>query len=110
VTGSPGASADLLVGLLGVAAVLTGLLRILGGFAAEDRLGRRWTLGAFVLGALELVLGALLLVRGEVDPDLLAAVVAAWGVVSGVLLLAEGRRLRRFARDWQASDASPHGP
>ena len=53
--------ADLLVGLLGIAVVLTGLLRILGGFAAEDRLGRRWTLGAIVLGTLEVVLGAMLL-------------------------------------------------
>src|SRR5215211_4807404 len=53
--------ADLLVGLLGIAAVLTGLLRVLGGFAAEERLGRRWTLGAIVLGTLEVALGALLL-------------------------------------------------
>jgi uncharacterized membrane protein HdeD (DUF308 family) len=32
---------DVLIGLLGIAGVLTGLLRILGGFAAEERLGRR---------------------------------------------------------------------
>jgi hypothetical protein len=32
---------DVLIGLLGIAAMLTGLLRILGGFAAEERLGRR---------------------------------------------------------------------
>ena len=37
--------ADLLVGLLGIAAVLTGVLRVFEGFAAEERLGRRWTLG-----------------------------------------------------------------
>lgn len=102
--------ADLLVGLLGIAAVLTGLLRILGGFAAEDRLGRRWTLGSIVLGTLEVALGALLLLASAVDPDQLATVVAAWGAVSGVLLLAEGRRLRRFARSWQAPGASPQGP
>jgi uncharacterized membrane protein HdeD (DUF308 family) len=41
---------DLLVGLVGWSAVLTGLLRVLGGFAAEKRLGRRWTLGGIVLG------------------------------------------------------------
>lgn len=52
---------DLLVGLLGVAATLTGLLRVLGGFAAQERFGRRWTLGAVVLGSLELALGAVLL-------------------------------------------------
>jgi len=89
------------VGLLGISAVLTGLLRILGGFAAEERLGRRWTLGGIVLGTLEVALGALLLLTSEVDPDLLAPLVAAWGAVSGTLLLTQGLRLRRFARTWR---------
>ena len=44
---------EVFVGLLGISAVLTGLLRVLGGFAAEERLGRRWTLGGIVLGTLE---------------------------------------------------------
>jgi uncharacterized membrane protein HdeD (DUF308 family) len=48
---------DLLISLLGAAAVLTGLLRVLGGFAAERRFGRWWTLGGIVLGALEVALG-----------------------------------------------------
>jgi uncharacterized membrane protein HdeD (DUF308 family) len=89
---------DLLVELLGVSAVLTGLLRVVGGFAAEGRLGRRWTVGGIVLGTVEAVLGGLLLVSTEVDPDVLAPVAAAWGVASGTLLVAEGLRLRRFAR------------
>ena len=42
---------DLLVGLLGVSAVLTGLLRVLGGFATERQFGRRWTIGGIVLGS-----------------------------------------------------------
>jgi uncharacterized membrane protein HdeD (DUF308 family) len=100
---------DLFVRLLGISAVLTGLLRILGGFAAEERLGRRWTLGGIVLGALELALGALLLLTNQVDPGLLVPIAAAWGAVSGILLLAQGLRLRRFARTWQASQASLHG-
>jgi uncharacterized membrane protein HdeD (DUF308 family) len=102
---------DLFVGLLGISAVLTGVLRILGGFAAEERLGRRWTLGGIVLGTLELALGALLLLTREVHPDLLVPIAAAWGAVSGVLLLAQGLRLRRFARTWrQASGTPPQGP
>jgi hypothetical protein len=44
---------DVFVTLLGISAVLMGLLRILGGFAAEERLGRRWTFGGIVLGTLE---------------------------------------------------------
>ena len=99
---------DVFVGLLGISAVLTGLLRILGGFAAEERLGRRWTLGGIVLGTLELGLGALLLLTSEVDPRLLVPIVVAWGAVSGILLLAQGLGLRRVARTWrQASGAPP---
>jgi uncharacterized membrane protein HdeD (DUF308 family) len=98
---------DVFVGLLGISAVLTGLLRILGGFAAEERVGRRWTLGGIVLGTLELGLGALLLLTSGVDPDLLAPLVAAWGAVSGILLLTQGLGLRRVARTWRGSDDTP---
>jgi uncharacterized membrane protein HdeD (DUF308 family) len=101
---------DVLIGLLGIAGVLTGLLRTLGGFAAEERLGRRWTLGGIVVGALEVGLGALLLLGEQVDPDLLAPIVVAWGVASGSLLVAEGLRLHRFARSWQASGTTPQDP
>jgi hypothetical protein len=98
---------DVFVGLLGISAVLTGLLRILGGFAAEERVGRRWTLGGIVLGTLELGLGALLLLTREVDPDLLVPIGAAWGAVSGILLLAQGLGLRRLARTWRQESARP---
>jgi uncharacterized membrane protein HdeD (DUF308 family) len=102
---------DLLVEVVGCSAVLTGLLRVLGGFAAEKRLGRRWTLGGIVLGTLEAALGGVLLLSAEVDPEVLAPVAAAWGVASGTLLLAEGLRLRRFARTWrQAPGAASQGP
>jgi uncharacterized membrane protein HdeD (DUF308 family) len=101
---------DVFVRLLGISVVLTGLLRVLGGFAAEDRLGRRWTLGGIVLGTLELGLGAMLLLTREADPGMLAPIVAAWGAVSGILLLAQGLRLRRFARTRRAPGTPPQGP
>jgi uncharacterized membrane protein HdeD (DUF308 family) len=97
---------EVFVRLLGISAVLTGLLRILGGFAAEERVGRRWTLGGIVLGTLELGLGALLLVTSEVDPDLLVPIGAAWGAVSGILLLAQGLGLRRLARTWRQASGT----
>ena len=98
---------EVFVGVLGISAVLTGLLRILGGFAAEERVGRRWTLGGIVLGTLELALGALLLLTSGVDADLLAPIVAAWGAVSGVLLLTQGLGLRRVARTWRQASGTP---
>ena len=92
---------DVLIELLGVSAVLTGVLRVLGGFATQERFGRRWTLGGIVLGTLELGFGILLLLATQVDPDLLVPIAVTWGVVSGTLLLAEGLRLRRFVRTWR---------
>ena len=92
---------DLLVELLGVSAALTGVLRVLGGFAAEKRLGRRWTIGGVVLGTLEAALGVLLLLSTEIQPEAIRPVAAAWGVASGSLLLVDGLRLRRLARTFR---------
>jgi len=91
---------EVLIELLGFSAGLTGLLRVVGGFATQERFGRRWTIGGIVLGTLELAFGILLLLTSHVDPDLLLPIAATWGTVSGTLLLAEGLRLRRFARTW----------
>jgi hypothetical protein len=50
-------------------------------------------------------------VEREVDPDLLVPIGAAWGAVSGTLLLAQGLGLRRVARTWrQASGTPPQAP
>ena len=71
---------------------------MVAGFAAEKQLGWRWTIGGVVLGALETVLGVLLLASTELRPEVIWPVAAAWGMVSGSLPLAEGVRLRCFAR------------
>jgi uncharacterized membrane protein HdeD (DUF308 family) len=81
---------DLLVELVGVSAVLTGVLRVLGGFAAEKRLGRRWTIGGVVLGTLETALGGLLLLSSEIDPDVLWPVAAARGWRAGACSWSRG--------------------
>lgn len=91
---------EVLIVLLGISASLTGLLRVLGGFATQERPGRQRTLGGIVLGILELAFGVLVL-TSTADPDLLVPLVAAWGAVSGILLLAEGLRLCRLARIWR---------
>jgi uncharacterized membrane protein HdeD (DUF308 family) len=83
---------DLLVELLGVVAVLTGALRVVGGFAAEKRLGRRWTIGEVVLGALEAGLGVLLLLSTEVRPEVIGPVAAARGGGDRRRLVAQSSR------------------
>jgi hypothetical protein len=71
--------------------------RVLGGFAAEKRLGRPWTLGGIGLETLEAALGGVLLLSTEVGLDVLAPVAAPG---DGQRRPAPGRglRLRRLAR------------
>jgi uncharacterized membrane protein HdeD (DUF308 family) len=52
---------DALLALLGVSAILMGLLRVLGAFELQRRTGRRWTFGGFALGSVEIVSGLALL-------------------------------------------------
>jgi hypothetical protein len=44
----------------------------------------------------------------QVDPRLLAPIAVAWGLVSVILLLALGMRLRRFAHTWHTAAAAPN--
>jgi len=56
---------------------------------------------------LEVALGVLLLLTRGVDADLLVPIGAAWGAVSGILLLAQGLGLRRVARSWRPASGTP---
>jgi uncharacterized membrane protein HdeD (DUF308 family) len=87
-----------LVVMLGIAAVLTGSLRLLGAFEVERRTGRRWTFGGLALGTVEVLLGVLLFFAREGNLRLITLVVAIWGFVGGSVLILEGLGLRRMAR------------
>jgi uncharacterized membrane protein HdeD (DUF308 family) len=99
-------STNTLISLLGLAAVLTGSLRLLGAFEVERRTGHRWTYGGLALGTVELVLGLVLFFAEEGDIRVLRFVLAAWGLVGGCLLLIEGSRLRRLNHA-PAADQAP---
>jgi uncharacterized membrane protein HdeD (DUF308 family) len=87
-----------LLALLGIAAALTGALRLIGAFEVERRTGRRWTLGGFALGAVEVALGIVLFTARSGNLRMVTIVAVIWGFVGGALLLAEGLRLRRLGR------------
>ena len=87
-------SQELVLHLLGVVAILTGLLRLAGALRDDElavdlpRLSYR-----SALGGLELVLGAALLVTREVTRT--AAIAAGlWGLVGGTILLRDALALR----------------
>ena len=87
-----------LLALLGIAVALTGALRLIGAFEIEQRTGRRWTLGGFALGAVEVALGVVLFAARSGNLRVVTIVAVIWGFVGGALLLAEGLRLRRLGR------------
>jgi uncharacterized membrane protein HdeD (DUF308 family) len=89
-------SVDTVATLLGITAVLTGVLRVAGAFETERRTGRRWTIGGVVLGAFELGLGTLLVLHDALSARGLVLAAGMWALVSGTLLLLEGIRLVRL--------------
>lgn len=91
-------SVDTVATLLGIAAILTGVLRVAGAFETERRTGHRWTIGGVILGAFELGLGTLLLLHGAVSARGLVLVAGMWALVGGTLLLLDGIRLMRLSR------------
>jgi uncharacterized membrane protein HdeD (DUF308 family) len=84
--------------VLGISAVLTGTLRLLGAFEVERRTGRRWTFGGLALGSVEVILGLVLFFAREGNLQLVTIVAVVWRFVGGSLLLIEGFRLRRLLR------------
>ena len=91
-------SANTLIDALGTAAVLTGVLRVLGAFEVERQTGRHWTFGGLALGSTEVVLGAVLFFVDQGDVHVITIALAAWGLVGGGLLLTEGTRLQQAWR------------
>jgi uncharacterized membrane protein HdeD (DUF308 family) len=88
-------SQELVIRLLGVVAILTGLLRLGGGLRDDELSLDRPRLPHRVgLGGLELALGAALLLTREVTRR--AAIAAGlWGLVGGTILLLDALALRR---------------
>lgn len=91
--------AGTLLPLLGCAAILTGVLRLGGGFRDDliargrSRMSRRVVLGAF-----EVLLGVVLLGSEQVSRAV-ALVVGAWGIVGGTTLVIEAFAMWEAARD-----------
>jgi uncharacterized membrane protein HdeD (DUF308 family) len=91
-------SANILIDVLGAAAFLTGVLRVLGAFELERRTGRHWTFGGLALGSTEVVLGFILFFADQGDVQVITIALATWGLVGGGLLLIEGARLHQAWR------------
>ena len=85
--------------LLGVIALLTGLVHVFGGFQSRHSKEREWTLSSFLLGITEIGLGVLILTSPEEPHRAVIWVAAAWATVGGVGLILLAIQQRRLYRD-----------
>jgi uncharacterized membrane protein HdeD (DUF308 family) len=89
----------LLVDFLGVSAIATGLLRMLGTFHDDQLAGehprRRYR---FVVGPLEILLGVALFIADDGTSDDVRIALGVWGLSTGTFLLLDAFTLRRLAR------------
>jgi uncharacterized membrane protein HdeD (DUF308 family) len=90
-------STDILIVFVGTIMLLIGLVHILGGFRLSERMGRRWAGSHFFLGVIEIALGVLALASLYVTVDSLRFLLSFWGIIAGVGLILDGRRMRRSA-------------
>jgi uncharacterized membrane protein HdeD (DUF308 family) len=87
----------IIVELFAVAAILTGLLHVLGGYRIRQEYGRRWSGGGFFLGLVQIILGVLLLASPEEVPRGIMLAAMIWALIGGIGLLADALRVRRLA-------------
>jgi uncharacterized membrane protein HdeD (DUF308 family) len=89
--------------MFGIVAILTGLLHIFGGFRTSAGIGRRWSVGSFFLGVVEVILG-LVVVASPGDLNRLTYGAATiWALIGGGGLLADSIRLRWLLRMHRAT-------
>jgi uncharacterized membrane protein HdeD (DUF308 family) len=89
-------SASLVLTLLGLTAILTGLLRLSGSFRDHVVDGRPRLPHRVALGVLELALGVVLvLAHRATRPVAIAA--GLWAIVGGTIMLVDALALRRMA-------------
>ncbi len=86
------------ISLVAATTIITGGLRLLGAFEIEERTGRRWTFGGFILGSVEVASGIVLLLARDAQASTLRVTIGAWGLIAGVLLLTQGTRMFRMRR------------
>lgn len=93
----PGVTAVVLALLIGAWAVATGVGEVYTAWRLRERLSQPWLLAA--VGVLSVIAGILLLVWPGPGAVAIATIIGAYAIVTGVLLLFAGWRLRRGVAD-----------
>jgi uncharacterized membrane protein HdeD (DUF308 family) len=98
---------ELLAGLLGATAVLTGALHMAGGFHGADARRRRWSWSSFLLGLFEVVLGIMILLSPLEPRPFLIVAASLWALLGGSILMADAWWLGRESR-LRKAQRQPH--
>jgi uncharacterized membrane protein HdeD (DUF308 family) len=77
--------------VVGAAAIAIGVLRMLGGFQAQSSAPRHHSI---LIGALDVGIGAVLIITSDASSAWVRFVAAAWGLAGGTLLLLDALRMR----------------
>ena len=94
--------------LLGIIAILTGLVHSFGGFRSSHSEGREWRLSSFLLGLTEIGLGILILTSPEEPNQAVIWVAAAWATVGGAgLILLSIRQLQLYREYFSEEKYNP---
>ena len=102
------ASALVLGILLGVVALVTGLIHITGGFRTPGEEERKQSIGSFALGVFEVILGVLLLLNPAERGLEVYIAASGWALVGSVILI--GQAVRQWPRPAVAHEAPDPGP
>ena len=86
-----------IVALIGALSILTGLAHIFGGFRTEPEDGSHWSWGSYLVGGIQVVLGAIIVIYPFEPTPAARLMVVGWCLITGVLLILDALRLRRRA-------------
>lgn len=91
--------------LLGVVALVNGLVHTTVGFRSGEAWKRKWSVESFLLGIVEITLGALLILQPPEVLPFLTYVVVAWAYAGGVILIGDALRMRARSRKRESQAA-----
>ena len=83
--------------LLGILVIFTGLLHIFGGFRISSSYGSQWAWGSYLVGFVQVILGAIVLIYPWEPIPIVWLIASIWCIITGILLLLDARRLRTQA-------------
>ena len=90
-------SASFLGTLIGISAIISGVIQMFAGREVMEGAGREWSLGSFLLGLLNLILGLIILGSPALTFIVFVRIMALWVIIGGLGLIAAAFRIRSIS-------------